>query len=172
MNLFKLHDNPEDLHRHKDKDTHVPKVFWNKYVGDKEELQKREDAIAKDPIMAAKYTVMYLKKPWPEAETAISKSAHASVQYASSIIKGPWPKGEDAIAKDTFYSRLYAKEVLKAPFKKGELKMAKNAYDAAEYARAINQPFIAGESAIAKSHFASNYIKQFPERKDAIEKLK
>lgn len=168
MNLYKLHDTPESLHRHKEADKEVPKIFWPVYAESKEELEKREDAIIKDPIIASRYAKIHLKKPWPKAEATIATNAEASFSYARHVLKGPFPKGEETISKNPFYACSYAMHVLKGPFKKAEKVMAQYGHESYEYALTIDEPFIAGEKAIVNDGYAKSYVDKFPERKEVI----
>ena len=90
------------------------------------------------------------------------------------VLNGPFPKGEDAIAKNPFNSLNYARDVLKGPFPKGEKTLATDPVIALHYAvYAKKKPFPEGEASIVKSANATkSYLEKFPERKDAIEKLK
>lgn len=156
-----MHDKPEELHKHKEADKEVPQHFWDKYVY---ELGDTVDT----------------KKTLRDREDAIAKSAKYSYLYAKAVLKGAFSKGEKAIAKDAQYAYSYARLINK-PFRAGEDIIAKSAIQSLHYAAfVLRAPFSKGEPAIAK--FAEEddsgntatkaYLSKFPERKDAIEKLK
>jgi hypothetical protein len=179
MNLYKLHDKPEDLHRHEDADKEVPAHFWDKYAyesGNKDpsdtSLKDREDALAKSP----KYAYYYAEKEkgkFPEGEKAISTDGKYAYLYAKHILDGRFPAGEKAIAKNGSYSFLYA-QLLGRAFPEGENAIAQSAIRSLHYAVfVLRKPFHLGEKAIANNEDAlKGYINKFPERKEAIEKLK
>lgn len=140
MNLFNYNDKPEDLHRHKDQDTHVVSFFWDKYKHDPDELKKRENAIARSTVDAFNYASKVLHKAFPKGESAIAKDPVFARWYANQVLKGPFPKGEATIATDAIESYFYALDSLKGPFPKGE-------------------------ATIAKSNKRYEYIRAFPEKK-------
>lgn len=172
MNLYDFHDEPKSLHAHDEADYKVVKVFWDKYKDDPEELKKREKALAKNGHYAIQYALRILKKPFPEGEKAIFNEPHAAVSYAR--IFGIRNKdAEKLIAKNSYYSFVYAKDIIKGQWKEGEEAMARYSVEAFNYAdRVLNAPFPKGEPAIAKSpRITEDYIKRFPERKDAMHTL-
>jgi hypothetical protein len=115
MNLFDLYDNPEDLHRHDDADLLVADAFWDKYKHKPNELEKREDAIAKSSLYSFYYAKYILKSAFKLGEPEIAKRCGYSYLYASDVLKGRFELGEQAIARDAQHSHLYARDVLKSP---------------------------------------------------------
>jgi hypothetical protein len=120
VNLYKFHQEPKDLHKHKEADESVIEVFWDKYKKNPKELKKREPAIAK----SAKYSYLYarniLEGRFPLGEPDIAKDGEYSYYYAEDVLKGRFELGEPAIAKSAEYSYLYARDVLKGKFPLGE----------------------------------------------------
>ena len=120
MNLYNLHDNPEQLHKHKEAFDTVPALIWDKFRDDPAELKKREDAIAKDAKYSLAYATHILQGPFPKGEEAISKDAQCSIDYARYVLEDPFPKGEAAISKVAHFAYSYARDILQGPFPKGE----------------------------------------------------
>lgn len=138
MNLYKLHDNPKDLHKHKEADIHVVQHFWDKYLSDeveskKKQLAKREDAIAKSAMHSFLYASEILRQPFPKGEAALTKNTDYAFMYAKYVLQGPFPKGEDAISKSGYYSFNYAMLTDKR-FDKGEKSILSNGDQAVNYA--------------------------------------
>jgi lambda repressor-like predicted transcriptional regulator len=133
MNLYKLHANPETLDHYDIAHDKVPKLIWDKYENNPEELRKREAALAKDGQYAYFYAKHVLKGRWPAGEEAIAKDAFASYEYATDVLKAGFPAGEEAIAKDARYAYFYAKDVLDGPFPAGEAAIAKDQMQKKEY---------------------------------------
>jgi rRNA maturation protein Nop10 len=125
MNLYKLHANPETLDHYDVAHDKVPKLIWDKYENNREELRKREASIAKDPKYAYMYSYVVLNGPFPAGEETIAKDPYYAYRYALDVLKGPWPAGEAAIAKDPYTAYRYAENVLKGPFPAGEAAIAK-----------------------------------------------
>ena len=116
MNLYDLHNKPEDLHRHDAIDTHVADAFWDKYKNNPGELKKRESAIAKNTLYSYLYAEYIIKKRFELGEPAIAKDADYSYWYARNVLKGRFKLGEPAIAKRTWYASKYAEEIVKGKF--------------------------------------------------------
>lgn len=109
MNLYSLHDKPEDLSGH-DKQELVPYLIWKKfYTGrnKKKLLMNHEKTLAKDAQYAYKYAYHILAGPFKEGEPTLSKNAKYSYLYSTYILKKFWPAGEAAISKNAEYSDLY-----------------------------------------------------------------
>jgi hypothetical protein len=120
MNLYKFHQSPEDLHKHKEADESVVDMFWDKYKKNPKELKKREPAIAKSAVYSYYYAKNVLEGKFPLGEPAIAKSSEYSYWYARYVLEGKFPLGEPAIAKSATYSYYYAIDVLKGRFPLGE----------------------------------------------------
>jgi hypothetical protein len=155
MNFYKLHDEPESIHKYQEALDKVVDVFWHKYKNDPVKLKEREPEIAKSAKYSYAYAFGVLHKRFPAGEAAISKVPQTAYNYAKNIIQGPWPEGEDAIGKESYFAYYYVEEYLRKKFPKGEAAIAKDPYYAAEYARITGQPFKAGEKAIATNNYAS-----------------
>jgi hypothetical protein len=132
MNLYKFHQSPEDLHKHKEAEDSVVDMFWDKYKNNPKELKKKEWAIAK----SAEYSYLYARNilegrfelgRFELGEPAIAKSAEYSYLYAADVLNGKFPLGEPAIAKSAKYSYYYAEDVLHGKFPLGEPEIAKKA---------------------------------------------
>mgnify|MGYP003612897288 CR=1 FL=1 len=116
MNIYKLHKKPSSLLHHDAAHSLIPRLVWEKYMGNPAELKKREAVIATDANYAYMYARDVIRGPFPKGEEAIAKDAHCAQWYANDVLKGPWPKGEAAIAENAHYSRSYAQVILKADF--------------------------------------------------------
>lgn len=73
MNLFKFHIDPNSLYNHDEAQEQIPDLFWNKYMHNGKELDKRRKYIALDPYYAYAYADK-MKEPFPEAEDVIMNS--------------------------------------------------------------------------------------------------
>lgn len=174
MNVYKLHDKPENLHGHDKKHLAPPialdQVQQNhKLIGNLE----LENAIAKDANYALQYAYVS-SSAFDKGQAAIASNPSTAYQYAADIF-GPFPKGEDAIASDGWLSYKYAGNVLRGPFPKGEdAILALGVKQSTEYAvRIAKRPFPKAEKTIAHSHgFLEYYLDAFPERKEALDKLR
>ena len=98
MNLYNIHSEPESLLHAEEAPEIVPVLFWEKYKDNKEELRKRERAIAVDTLYAYYYAAYY------------------ACIYARDVLHGPFPAGEAVIAKDVYFAHQYAKYALKKDF--------------------------------------------------------
>jgi lambda repressor-like predicted transcriptional regulator len=174
MNIYNLHNKPEDLHGH-DKKHLAPPIAYDavaqnhKLIGDPE----IEAAIAKDASYSLKY--VYLSNDrFVKGEAAIASNPGTAYQYASDIC-GPFPKGEDAIARDGFLSYKYAHNVLRGPFPKGEdAILTQGLSRCVDYAvKVAKRPFPKAEKMIANSHgLLEYYLDAFPERTSTLDKLR
>ena len=143
-----------------------------------------EAAIATSAIYSYYYAEL-LVETFPAGEAAIATSAEYSFRYAK-LLGDPFPAGEAVIATSAIYSYWYA-EMLGKPFPAGEAAIAKDENLASDYTRNIlafyqspswekiikddprksydyaivrNQPFLAGEAAIATSaEYSFKYAK-------------
>ena len=128
MNLYKFYSNPEELNGYEDRIYYVPRLAFEALEENpnREDKNRLEDGITKNPKYAFIYADSVLHAPFPKGEDAIAKSGYYSYWYAREILKGPFPKGEDVIAKDAERSCRYAVYILKGPFPKGEDVMRQN----------------------------------------------
>lgn len=164
LDLYKLHDKPDNLHGHEKADDIVPERIMQiaKRHGKLNDTQ--EKIIAKNTDNAYEYATFILRKPWPKGEDAISKDPEYSYWYACNILKQPFPKGEDVISKNSELSYMYARDVMKGKFPKGEDAIAKNASTVLFYAKLIKNRFIKGEKTLTlkdNAYYKEQYEKQF-----------
>lgn len=130
MNIYALHDTPENLDHYDQRLEHVPKLAWEH---GNETDQWNEKVLAKDPWISFEYAHCILHGPFELGEPAIAKSGTYSAQYALHVLKDKFPKGEEAISKDAFWSETYAMYVLKRRFKMGEPAIASDRRIAKRY---------------------------------------
>lgn len=113
MNLYSLHNKPEDLHRRKDADDLVPSVIWDNQPHNAIKLKPYEDILAKDPGTAYSYAYWILSDAFPKGEKAIANSKYAYdywrqvLNNANDNRKKRFPAGEKAIARDRAHAILY-----------------------------------------------------------------
>lgn len=150
MNLYSLHDKPEDLHKRKEADDKVPSVIWDKYPHNAEKLKPFEDILAKDPRTAYSYAYWILRSPFPKGEEVIAKSKFA-YDYWRNVIN-PKAKKEKR-------------------FPAGEQMIAKNKTHAVQYTLQTNQGLPEFEATLIDDpKKVAAYIDVFPFRKEAMEK--
>ena len=163
-----MHDTPSSIHKHDEADMTVPEVFWDRYDHMPSELEKREAALAKDPMYAYLYAKQVLGKRFPAGEAAIATSTRYAYFYAYYVIDGRFPLGEPAIAKDPRRSKDYAVFVIHKRFPLGEDIIATDINYSYDYAYQLNQPFKKGEAKIATnaeySYLYAHWVlkKRFP----------
>lgn len=151
--------------------------YW--YARDilKKPFPKGENSIAKDPESAYRYAMDVLKGPFKKGEKTILSKPYFASQYAILTDK-VYPAAESVILRNLMAAFAYAKfrrhhgkkrwPEFEALLLKDDPKFAAN------YATSILQePWVEAESLIAKdSGSRSLYLNRFPERKEAIEKLR
>lgn len=174
MNLYNLHDNPKDLHKHSDADKEIIQVFWDTYKHDPHELKKREAVIAKNATAARCYATRTLRAPFPAGEKAIFADAIETLEYAKAFgIRNA--EVEKKIAKDSSLAYQYAKYVIKGRWPEGESAIAKSPITSFNYAHSvIKKPFPAGEEIMYKrgsSALHQSYLEIFPERREAFKEF-
>ena len=136
MNLYKLHNSPEELAGdYKHLELYIPSAAYNTIAHhkgpkplDRMAMDKLEAVIAKSANFSLKYAENILRHRFIPGETAISKEAPSSYLYAKVILGSRFQKGEDAIAEDTYYSYQYAVHIMKGRFEKGEAKIKGSTY--------------------------------------------
>ena len=123
FNLYNFHENPSQLAGYDQAHEKIPVFIWNRYKkysekNKKEELEKRKEALAKDPKFAYMYALIVEQGRFPEGEDAIGRNTDWAFHYAMEIVKGRFPKGESAIKQNstqweqyTAYLELYGGSV-------------------------------------------------------------
>lgn len=150
MNLYSLHDKPENLHKHKEADDKVASVIWDKYPHNAEKLKPFEDILAKDPRTAFSYAHWILRAPWPSGEAAIAKSKFA-YDYWKTVIN---PKANK-----------------EKRFPAGEKMIARNKIHAVQYTLQTHHGLPEFEATLINDpKKVATYIDVFPFRKEALEK--
>ena len=115
LNLYDLHPDPKKAPYRDTAYETVPKLVWEKYQKQPQELKKRERVLAKDAEIAYLYAKYILKGPFPAGEAAIATDAHHTYYYARDVLKGPFPAGEATMAESAHFAPQYARNVLKIP---------------------------------------------------------
>ena len=162
--IFALHPDKEKAEKLKAKATETnPKLAWEKYEDDINELKKREHLWAKDPETAYDYARGVIKGRWPKGEKAIASDAESAYYYAKYVIKGRWTKGEKALASDPQFAYYYAGEFIGDRWPAGEKAIASEPQFAYYYAREfIGDRWPEGEGAIVTSDkHAKAYAEEF-----------
>ena len=113
-----------------------PKLAWETYYDNPEELKKREHLWATNPEYALNYALTVIKGPFPLGEAVIAKDPKRAYQYAY-IIKGRWPPGEAAIAKNARWAYEYAHNIIGGRWPPGEAAIAKDPKRAYQYAHHV-----------------------------------
>ena len=161
MNLYDLHDNAKDLHKHEAAEDVVPELIMAKYRSKTIHLLKYKNAFKKNAKDAYEFALA-TKRPFKEAEDIIAKDTYYAYAYAKNVLNKPWPKGEDAIAQTSLYAIGYAMGILMKRFPKGEEAIARSPDRSLQYALyVLHGPFPAGEEAIFK-------VPQLKRRYDAM----
>lgn len=174
MNLFDQHDKPEILYGH-DKKHLTPPFAYAKVFKDRSLIGNTdiEDAISKDGAYSHRYANSILKGRFKKGEPAIAKRASDAADYARFVLRGKFPEAEPAIATHPAAAYGYAMWVLKGRFIAGEPAISKSSAFAAAYAgNILKAPWPEVEPTIADYPFRVElYLKRFPERREAMEKL-
>lgn len=84
------------------------------------------------------YSLVVLKRRWPEAEPYIMKDVDWSFLYARDIIKGRWPEAEKIIMVHPARAFWYAREVIKGRWPEGEGRIKTDDFLWKRYCRAHN----------------------------------
>jgi len=149
----------------------------NKYKQTRKVPKFGEDILAKDPVIAYKYSKYILNGPFPKGEESIAKDPEMSYNYARYTLNGPFPKGEDGIAKDSLLAYRYSRYVLKGRFPKGEDAIAQDPELAYDYATEILKGRFeqAEKYILQKADYAAMYAfdvlkRPWPEAENVIKK--
>jgi len=169
MNLYDLHNNPEELSQYNEI-IKVPEFAYN-YVektnsrSNVERFKQALNTVANDTKYAYKFAVYINDDIWPPGEDAIARDAETAFYYCYTLMPaGAWPKGEVAIATSAEYSLRYALDMLEGPFPAGEQAIlnsesAEYAFDYAHWG--INRRWPEAEDFIMKDpKFAFRYAKR------------
>lgn len=159
MDLYRLHDKPEELD-HQDIAHHaVPKLIFDKYGEDEAEMKKHEKMLAREPSSAIAYAKTYLRGRFPEAEKNLVGNSNFAARYARDILQDRWidvPEIDKAIARkaETTIANgedavMYAIDVIGGRFPEAEPHIAESAWNSWIYAaQALKERFKLGELAL------------------------
>ena len=146
-----------------------PMNTTDRILGEARKVRPPTRVELKDPEMAYRYALKFIKGRWPEGEAAIATSPQWANKYAHQIVHGRWPEGEAAIAKDTDQAMWYVMGILKRRWPEGEAAIATSPLRSYYYAHDILKGrFPEGEATIATAtdpYWAQAYLKRFPEAK-------
>ena len=108
-NIFDLHPDKERARQLKAKATETdPKLAWQKYYNNVDELEKREHLWARHPGTAFDYAYDVIGGRFPAGEAAIMTDPHTAAAYATDIMRYRWYEAEDVIASSPTATEDYA----------------------------------------------------------------
>lgn len=123
--------------------------MYCQYIG--RPIPRLEVAILEDPIQAARYAHLVLKRPWPDAEQIILNNPIACVYYCR-WIKGHWPEAAEICLKSAKFTYQYAAYVLQKPWAEAEYVLKYSAHFGRLYAQhVLKGRFIEAETVIESS---------------------
>jgi hypothetical protein len=147
MDLYKLHDNAEQLDHFSNKHNISALHAWMYGL---ETKQWNEKILAKDARIASMYATNFLKRRFELAEPVMAKHPLVAYDYCRVVAKGRVPAFEkEPIFANSQYALAYVMHIAMGEFKLAEPKFAKSAGESFYYSTFIKRRFKAGEAVIA-----------------------